>query len=223
MSSRVFFHTQVSHLQQSLVRMGHLSGKLVGDSVAALMAKDALLAREVIERDEEIDQLEDDLEEQTIELIALNQPVACDLRLLVAFLHINTSIERVGDLAVNIAHAAIRLSDKPEIKPFVDIPRTYDLARQMWDDAVRCFGSLDDNLARELRKRDDTVDRVNQETIMQLIQIGNETPSMIYQATNFIGISKALERVADLSVDVADEVVFARRGELRHSARRHTA
>jgi phosphate transport system protein len=196
--------------------MGETAGKLLGDSVAAVMARDPVLAREVIEADNELDRLEDEHEEQIIQLIALNQPVARDLRLLVAFLRINSSIERVGDLAVNIAHTAVRLADTPAMRPFVDIPRSYELVRSMWEDSIRYFEQVEDRLASELRKRDDAVDRVNQETIVQLIDIGREHSGQVFQATNYIGVSKSLERVADLSVDIADEVVYVRQGIFRH-------
>jgi phosphate transport system protein len=219
-----FYFNQLERLQGSLVRMGELAGGLVADSVASLVARDPVLAREVIERDNELDRLEDENEEHTIQIIALNQPVAKDLRLVVALLRVNTTIERVGDLAVNIANAAIRISDKPEMKPYVDIPRCYDLVRNMWDDSIQCFSTLDEGMARALREKDDLIDRANQETIAQLLQISTSNPTCIYTATNLLGVSKALERIGDLAVDIADEVVYVCRGEFRHArTQRRTA
>ena len=220
-----FYLSQVQRLQGSLTRMGELAGRLVADSVAAFVSRDLILAREVIERDLELNRLEDEHEELAIQIIALNQPVARDLRLLIAYLRINTAIEGVGDLAVNIAQSAVRIADRPTIRPYVDIPRTYELVRDMWDDSMRCFVNMDERLAAELRDRDDKIDKANQETIVQLIQISTEVPAQIYQATNFIGVSKNLERIGDLAVDIADEVVYAQRGELRHArtAQRFTA
>lgn len=219
-----YYLTQVDRLQTSVDRMGRLAGRLVGDAIAAVVAKDTTLAREVIERDNELDRLEDEHEELIIQIIALNQPVARDLRLLMALLRTNTTIERVGDIGVNVAQAAVRLADKPEIRPFVDIPRCYELVRGMWDDALRCFISMDEELASQLRDRDDQVDHLNEETIKQLLQISTESPGFIYQATNYIGISKSLEKIADQAVDIADEVIYARRGEFRHArTHRHTA
>lgn len=219
-----FFLSQMQRLQASVLDMGDLAGRLVGDAVAAFVAKDPILAKEVIARDEELDRLEDEHEELTIQIIALNQPVARDLRLLIALLHVNASIERVGDLAGNIAGTALRLADKPTIKPYVDIPRNYELVRSMWDDALRSVSTLDEVLAHEIRERDDLVDRANEETILQAIQISTADPKQIYQATNIIGVSKALERIADIAVDVSDEVVYARLGELRHArTQRRTA
>jgi len=212
-----FYFSQLDKLQTSLVHMGNLAGGLVGDAVAALVSRDPVLAREVIERDNELDLLEDENEEHTIQIIALNQPVARDLRLVVALLRVNTTIERVGDLAVNIAQTALRLSDKPEMRPYVDIPRCYDLVREMWNDSMTCFATMDEQMARALRERDDKIDQANQETILQLIQISSENPSCIYQATNLLGVSKTLERIADLSVDISDEVVYVCRGEFRHA------
>lgn len=208
---------QVDALQHSLVRMGELAGRMMGDAVAAIVARDSVLAHDVIKRDCEMDSLEDEHEEHIIQVMALHQPVARDLRELVAYMRVNTSIERAGDLCLNIAHTAIRLADKPEIRPFVDIPRSYELVRKMWDDAIRTFAAMDVEAAEELRERDDLVDRANSDTIVQLIQISTDSPQQVYQATNIMGVSKALERIADLSVDIADEVVFACRGELRHA------
>ena len=213
------FQSHVDELQTSLFQMGEVAGKLLGEAVASFVTKDAVLAREVIQRDEYLDLLEDEHEEHAIQTIALNQPVARDLRMLVAFLRINTTIERAGDLAVNIAHSTLRICDKPAMRPYVDIPREYELVRNMWDDAIRSFVDIDAALAGELRSRDDKVDRLNQETITQIIEIGRDTPEFIYQATNAIGVSKALERIADLAVDIADEVVFVRRGELMRHAK----
>lgn len=212
-----YYFVQLERLQKSMVHMGDLAGTLLAESVAALVSKDPRLAEEVIARDSELDRLEDENEEHTIQIIALNQPVARDLRLVVALLRINTTIERVGDLAVNIAQTAIRLSDRPTMKPYVDIPSSYELVRSMWVDAMACFATMDEELARSLRERDDQVDRMNHQTIMQLLQISTDNPATIYQATNLLGVSKNLERIADLSVDIADEVVYVCRGEFRHA------
>ncbi len=196
--------------------MGELAGKLVGESIAAFEAKDSTLAKEVIANDDKLDALEDAHEEQTIQIIALNQPVASDLRRLIAFLRVNTTIERAGDLAVNISQACIRLADKPNIRPYVDIPRSYQLVRGMWDDAMRSFQEMDERLAAELRARDDMVDRIHEETILQLIDISRDTPQLAYQASNVLGVSKCLERIADLTVDISDEIIYVKSGEFRH-------
>ncbi len=216
-----FYLSQVKRLQESLGHMGELANRQVGESVACFVTKDTVLAQEVIARDEELDRLEDEHEESIIQIIALNQPVARDLRLLIAYLRTNSSIERAGDLAVNIAKSAIRISDKPPMKPYVDVAQLYELVRALWDDGMRSLLTLDAKLAGELRDRDDKIDDLNQEIITQLIQIGTESPQHIYQATNLIGVSKNLERIADLAVDIADEVIYARLGELRHYRTHH--
>ncbi len=118
-----YYLTQVDRLQTSVDRMGRLAGRLVGDAIAAVVAKDTTLAHDVVERDNELDRLDDEHEEQIIQIIARNQPVARDLRFLMALLRTNTNIERVGDIAVNIAQAALRLSDKPPIEPSINRAR----------------------------------------------------------------------------------------------------
>jgi len=220
LQTRGFFTSQVDHLKKSLVRMGETAGRLMGDSVAALCARDALLAREVIARDEELDRLEDEHEELITQAMALNQPVARDLRTLIALLRVNATIERVGDVSINIAQTAVRLSELPPIRPFVDIPRQYELVRPMWDDAVRSLSDMDEALASAMRDRDDLVDDMNARMIVQLIEIARDSPEFIFQSTNLIGVSKSLERIADLAVDISHEVIFVARGELRH-ARNH--
>lgn len=218
-----YYQMQVDRLHASLIGMGELTGRLMGNAVASFETKDATLAREVIQGDVRLDELEDEHEEHTIQIIALNQPVARDLRLLIAFLRINNSIERAGDLAVNIAQSTLRISGMPTIKPYVDIPRNYEIVRDMWDDAIKAFAELNEKMAAELRSRDDDVDKLNQETIMQLIEIGRDNADLVYQATNVIGVSKALERIGDLAVDIADEVIYAASGEICRHQHRSTA
>jgi phosphate transport system protein len=216
-STHDHFQLQVDQLQSAIIQTGELSAKAIGEAVAAFVAKDVTLAREVIHGDYVIDRDEDEHEEQIVQIIALNQPVARDLRLLVACLRVNTAIERAGDLAVNIAQSAIRIAGEPSIKPYVDIPRSYEIVRAMWNDALRAFYNLDESLAREIFNRDDTVDRLNQEVITQLIGIASSSPEFIFQVTNVIGVSKGLERIADLAVDISNEVIFVCRGEIcRH-------
>ncbi|MCC6547951.1 phosphate signaling complex protein PhoU [Candidatus Sumerlaeota bacterium] len=209
--------TQVQHLQESVNARGKLAGELMDDAVKALLNQDAALAAATIERDNELDRLDDEHEEQIVQVIARNQPVARDLRLLVALLRTNTNIERVGDITVNMAQAALRLADKEPLHSRVDIPRTYQLVRAMWDDALKAFLNMDDLGAAQLRSRDDQVDEVNHQTINRLIQISMEEPKSVFQTTNLIGISKSLEKIADQAVDIADEVVYAKRGEFRHA------
>jgi len=210
------YFAEVQQLHESIVAMGNTAGDLLGQSIAAFTASDTVLAREVIERDNELDDLEDEHEEKTIQIMALNQPVARDLRLLVAFMRTNAAIERTGDLSVNIAKTTLRLADKPRIKPYVDIPMEYEAVRSLWDDVIRAFATTDEEVPSGIRERDDEIDQLNESTIRQLVTIGMDHPDQIYQATNIIGVSKALERVGDLAVDIADEIVFANSGTLRH-------
>ncbi|MCC6546527.1 phosphate signaling complex protein PhoU [Candidatus Sumerlaeota bacterium] len=216
------FLAEMESLKLSIDGMGRLAGKLMDDAISAVLNGDAALANSVVDRDNELDRLDDEHERQLIQIIARHQPVACDLRLLMAMMRTNTNIERVGDIAVNIAQAAMRLADKPPLHSRVDIPRTYKLVRDMWDEALKVCMSVDDLRAAELRSRDDKVDEENQEMITTLIQVSMEEPQFAFQATNLIGISKALEKIADQAVDIADEVVYARRGEFRHARALHS-
>lgn len=211
------FLTSMGRLQRSIVSMGELAGAQLGKAISAYVARDAFLAAEVLTLDDRLDALELEHEERVIQLIALNQPVARDLRLLIACLRANNDIEYVGDIAVNIAQSVHRLAPLPPMRPFVDIPQSYETARSMWDDSLRCLAELDVDLARDLRQRDDHMDALNKRLIQQLNEIAASSPEYVFQATNIIGISRSLEHVADIAVDIAEEVIFATRGEvLRH-------
>lgn len=223
MSVNAPFFKELEQLKTSLVLMGENASGLLSDAVASYVARDTLLAREVIERAEELKQSEDSHEERTVQIMALNSPVARDLRLLVAYLRVNSTIKRAGGLCTNIANTTLRMANKPPIRPYVDIPFAYNLVHTMWEDSIRSFSELNGELAAHVAKCDDEADRVNRDTIRQLLEIGSAYPEKIFEVTNLIGLSKTLERIGDLSVDISEIVIYVREGKHRSSKRRHTA
>ena len=170
-------------------------------------------------RDRDIDELENRIEDATINLFALQQPVAIDLRLLIAVLKINNDLERIGDHAVNIAEGAERLAALRGAKPNVDLRHMAEIAMSMLSDALASFIDRDTALAREVIRRDDTLDARNESLIRELLTYMAETPSMISRGLELISISKNLERVGDLATNIAEDTIFlAEARQVKHHA-----
>ena len=188
--------------------MGGHTEAIVLKSVDALRRRDETLAREVQIDDKVIDRLEIEIEERAISLLALQQPLAGDLRFITAALKISNDLERAGDHAVNISESASRLASQPPLKPLVDIPRMAELASGMLHDALDAFVRRDSDTARRLCLRDDDVDQLNRQVFRELISYMLEDPSTITRGMELILVARNLERVADLATNVAEEVVF---------------
>ena len=202
------FEHDLEALKGQLLRMGGAAEAIVGKSIEALKRRDLALANEVFEDDRAIDRLEIDIEESCLRLLALQQPLASDLRFITAALKISNDLERVGDHAVNIAGGTVRLAGQPLLKPLVDIPRMADLAVGMLNEALDAFVRRDAESARRLVRRDDEVDDLNRQVFRELLSYMIEDPSTITRAMELILVARNLERVADLATNVAEEVVF---------------
>ncbi|HEY6865750.1 MAG TPA: phosphate signaling complex protein PhoU, partial [Candidatus Eisenbacteria bacterium] len=166
------------------------------------------LAREVLADDKLIDRLELDIDDRCLRLLALQQPLARDLRFITAALKISNDLERVGDHAVNIAGSALRLAEQPQLKPLVDIPRMAELACGMLHEALDAFVGADAETARRICRRDDEVDNLNRQLFRELISYMIEDPATITRAMELILVARNLERVGDMATNVAEEVVF---------------
>jgi phosphate transport system protein len=204
---RHFVH-EIDALKAQLLLMGGRAESIVQKSIEALRRRDPTLAREVLADDRELDQQEIDIEARCVSLLALQQPLASDLRFVTAALKISNDLERVGDHAVNIAQSALRLSAEPQLKPLVDIPRMTDLAAGMLREALDAFVERDADTARRLVRRDDEVDELNRQMFRELVSFMIEDPHTITRAMELILVARNLERVADLATNVAEEVVF---------------
>ena len=202
------FHQDLETLKAELLRMGGLAEAIVQKSVEALRRRDLQLAEEVVQDDRQIDRLEVDIDHHAIDLLARQQPMAVDLRFILAALKISNDLERVGDHAVNIAGSVLRLGTAPPVKPLIDIPRMADLALGMLKDALDAFVRKDSATAREILRRDDTVDDLNRQVHRELIGYMVENPTIISRALELILVARNLERVADLATNVAEELVF---------------
>ena len=208
------FSERLETLRRQLIAMGAEAEAQIAAAIEALVAGDAAKARAVIERDKVIDQMEVKIDEEAIDLLATQQPVASDLRLLVSALKINADLERIGDHAVNIAEAAERMSKTRPFKPWIDIPYMAEIARGMLQDSLDAFVRRDAALALAVCKRDDIRDERNKSMIRELLTYMAENPGLITACLEIIGVSKNLERVGDLATNIGEETIFIAQGDI---------
>jgi phosphate transport system protein len=208
------FSERLETLRRQLISMGAQAESQIASAIEALVEGDAAKARAVIERDKAIDQLEVKIDEGAIDLLATQQPVAGDLRLLVSALKINADLERIGDHAVNIAEAAERMSKMRPFKAWIDIPYMAEVARGMLQDSLDAFVRRDAALALAVCKRDDLLDEKNKSIIRELLTYMAENPALITACLEIIGISKNLERVGDLATNIGEETIYIAEGEI---------
>ena len=202
------FEQELEALKEQLLLMGGRAEALVHKAVESLRRLDEGLAREVVADDHAIDRMEIDIEERCLRLLALQQPMARDLRFITAALKINNDLERVGDHAVNIAEGALRLAGAPLVKPLVDIPRMAELSGGMLHDALDAFVRRDAETARRLCASDDVVDALNRQVSHDLVEVMARDPATVARAVELLLVARNLERVADLATNIAEEVVF---------------
>ena len=213
------FELELEALQEQVLLMGGRVESIIQKSISALERRDPALARQVIVDDVVIDRMENEIDERCLRLLALQQPLAGDLRFITGALKISNDLERVGDHAVNIAGGADRLAGLPPLKPLVDIPRLATLATGMLREALNAFVRHDAETARQICRRDDAVDALNRQLFRELISFMIEDPSTITRAMELILVARNLERVADLATNVAEEVVFiAEARVIKHGA-----
>lgn len=207
----------LENIKKDLIFMAHEVEDAIFKALKALEKQDRKLAEEVIELDEKIDKQEVNIEEQILSLLVLQQPVAVDLRFIVGALKMNTDLERIGDHAVNIAQIALKLLGESYIKPLKDIPAMGKIVRSMLHDAVHAFINQNADLAREVCARDDEVDNLNRRVREEVLEILDKKKDKIEQGFHLINVAHELERVADLTTNLGEEVVFMREAKIiRH-------
>lgn len=213
------FHEQLNDVKSRLLTMSGEAESALGLAVEALLERDLEKARLVIVGDKVINTMEVELEEQCIALLALQQPMARDLRMLTSALRIANDLERVGDHAVNIAQSAERLAQSRPITPEPEIVEMARQARQMLADALEAFIRGDAEAGREICRRDDKVDALHSSVFRILLTHMMEDPHMIGTGMELFLVSRNLERVADLATNIAEEVVFLVEGKsIKHHA-----
>ena len=206
---------RISILKEKLLKMANIAEEMVDSSMEALVEKDINLAELVIkEKEPLVNNLEIEIDEYAIETLALFQPKAKDLRTVVMILKMNNDLERVGDLATNIAEFAVDLIPQPEVKPYIDLPRMSSIAVQMLDDAITAFISQDSKLGRDVCTRDDIIDKLNEQIIRELLTFMIQDPKTVGRGLLIIRISENLERVADLATNIGEDVVYIVESEI---------
>ncbi|MGO9242643.1 MAG: phosphate signaling complex protein PhoU [Terriglobales bacterium] len=215
---------ELDDLSNMLLEMCSFVESAVQRSISAVTEKDLEAAEEVLGKEARINQIEIEIDDFAINLLALQQPMAADLRLIVAALKINTDLERMGDLAVSIAQRAKSLMQAPMIKPMVDIPHIAGLVQSMVRKSLDAFVARDAELARSVLASDTAVDNLRSASYHELISFMEHEPGGIRQAVDLIAVVRNLERVADHSTNIAEDVLFMVKGiDVRHHAEgRHT-
>ncbi len=213
--TREAFDYELAGLRDDILRLGEMVETAIHISIQALKEQNLDMARQVIAGDERINTRRYDLEEQCLKLIATQQPTAGDLRAIVAAIHIATELERMGDYASGIAELAIRLSDKPHLKPLIDLPRMSEIDQDMISASLKAYLGDEPDLAVETAKRDAEIDQLYDQVYRELLTYMIEDPRTIKQATYLLWVAHKLERIADRVTNICERVIFMSTGEFR--------
>ena len=206
-------------VRESLLQMAGMVEEMVADAERAVLTRDALLGARVIRADSRVDQLEKSIDEMCLIPLALHEPKASDFRFFVAAQKIVGDLERMGDCAVNMAQAALQLSQEPPLEGFVDLPRLGEMVRAMVRDGLDAFVRRDAELARQVRARDAEVDRLYQHLFRELVAAMVDESRRVRRALQLLLVAKNLERIADHATNVAEDVIYYLEArDVRHSA-----
>jgi phosphate transport system protein len=202
------FHEELEALKGRLLEMGGLAEERVRATVQALVARDGSMFDRVLVGDEPLNQLHVEIDNRCFRLLALHQPMATDLRAIVAAVKINTDLERVGDLAVNIAEAGKRYISHAPVKQLIDIPKMGDIAQAMLRDALDAFVRRDTSLAQQVLNEDDRLDSLKTQVFRDLLTYMLKDQGTVEPAIDLILVSRHLERIGDHATNIAEDVIF---------------
>jgi phosphate transport system protein len=213
------FQEQLATLKERLLVMGGLAEERVRAIMEALVERDLSLVERVQAGDEPLNQLHIEIDDRCFKLLALHQPMAADLRAIVSAVKINTDLERVGDLAINIGEAARRYAQHAPVKKLIDIPRMAGIAQSMLRDALDAFVRRDTDLAQRVLNEDDKLDALKTQIFRELLTYMLQDPATIEPALDLILISRHLERIGDHATNIAEDVIFmVSARDVRHHA-----
>ena len=216
---RHHFEAELQNLRNQLLTMGGMVEERVHRAVHALIHRSEEDAKRIIASDKEINDLQMDVDNRCLKLLATQTPLAVDLRLITSAMKINADLERIGDQAVNVAESVLVLIPQPPLKPLIDIPRMAGIAEKMIRDALDAFVKRDAELARDVLRRDDEVDELKDQVFRELLTYMMADPGTIQRALSLILISRNLERIADHATNIAEDVIFiAEAKDVRHHA-----
>lgn len=212
--ARTTFERHLSEIEEDMLVLAGMVERAIDRSIDALRSRDIELARVVIVEDMDINRKRYETEEKCLELLATQQPMARDLRTIVAILHIIVDLERMGDHAEGIAKVAIMLADEPPLKPYIDIPRMAEIAVRMLRGSIESFKLRDVEMARRICDEDDEVDALYDQVYRELITFMINDPKTIERATHITWIAHNLERIADRVTNIGERVVYMVQGRI---------
>ena len=213
--ARIGFEKALGSLQDEALVLGSMVEKSIAKALEALERRDIEAARRVIADDNAIDKKRFALEDQCLEIIATQQPVASDLRIVMAIYTIAGELERIGDYAEGIAKISLSLSTEPLLKPLIDIPRMADRARDMLDRSLNALVTRDTSIAQQVRKDDDYVDDLYNQVYRELLLFMIQDPTTIKRATFLLWVAHDLERIADRATNIAERAIFLVTGSVQ--------
>jgi phosphate transport system protein len=202
------FDDELTDLKNTILKMGEMVKELIRDSVKSLKERDRNLAREVIQKDMQVDQLELEIDEKCINLIALRQPKANDLRFITTGMRIATDLERIGDLAEDIAERSMELAEQPLLKPLVDVPRMAQLSQAAVSTALEAFVKSDSSKTRAIWELEKEVDGLRDRVHDELMEIMEKDSAAVQRAIPLLLVSRHLERISDHATNIAEDVVY---------------
>jgi phosphate transport system protein len=202
------FHEELDALKQTLLAMGGLVEDQIRRVMTALLERDSGLAQEVIDRDRQVNAYDVEVDEKCVELLALHQPAAGDLRFITTAMKIVTDLERIGDQAVNIGQRVLELNAEPQLKPYIDLPRMAERAQRMVKESLDAFVARDTELARRVCAADEEVDALKEQIFRELLTFMMSDARTIPRSIRLILISRFLERVADHATNIAEMVIY---------------
>lgn len=202
------YDEELQHLNNTIARMGGLAEEQLASAIQSAVKRDSELASETIENDDKVDRLEHELDDFVVRLLALRQPMASDLRNIIAALKIASDLERIADCATNVAERAIALNEIPPVKPLYTIPRMGGLVQQMIKDVLDAYIERDADKAVEVWHRDDEVDEMYTALLRELLTYMLENPRNITPCTHLLFIAKNIERIGDHATNIAEMVHF---------------
>ncbi len=214
MEIRATFHKRLREIQEEVIVMGNMVGKAMVRSIDALKSRDTDLANQIIADDQKINQTRFDIEEKCVQLIATQQPMARDLRMIVAVLNIIIELERIGDYGVGIARIVIMIGDEPPLKPLIDVPRMAEKAVDMLQRSLDAFVNRDVEAATKIITEDDLIDSLYDQVYRELLVFMMEDPRTITRATRLMWVAHNLERAADRVTNICERVVFVITGKM---------
>ncbi len=202
------FVNELESLKTNLIKMGSFAEDAIAESVRAFLERRKDVAERVVAQDARINSFEIQIDDAVVDLLALQQPVATDLRFILAASKINNDLERIGDHAVNIAESALSCTDLSQIKEYSDIAKMAEITKRMLRDTIDGFIHNNPTLCRAVLASDDVIDDLNKKVVKEIVDVMRKSPEAIDQALEVIRVSRNLERVADLATNIAEEVIF---------------